>query len=67
VLGVQHHETLFVGDSEVDMDTATNAKLTSVGVTWGFRSEELLRKHQANYISHQPLELLEIMDEVNLK
>jgi phosphoglycolate phosphatase len=67
VLGVQHHETLFVGDSEVDMDTATNAKLTSVGVTWGFRSEELLRKHQANYIIHQPLELLEIMDEVNLK
>ena len=65
LLGVEKDEAMFVGDSEVDIDTATNASIKSVGVTWGFRSEELLRKHQANYIIHHPRELLEIIDEVN--
>ena len=35
-LGVKHEDTLFVGDSNVDMDTAKNSGLVSAGVTWGF-------------------------------
>ena len=34
---VQEEETLYVGDSGVDMQTAINAGVTSCGVTWGFR------------------------------
>jgi phosphoglycolate phosphatase len=36
--GVSQAETLYVGDSGVDMQTALNAGVDAVGVTWGFRS-----------------------------
>lgn len=54
-------EAIFVGDSEVDIDTAKNANVKSVGVTWGFRDEALLRKHQAHYIIQHPIELIHIL------
>jgi phosphoglycolate phosphatase len=62
MLNVKPEEALFVGDSEVDIDTAFNARLTSVGVTWGFRDETLLREHNADYIIHHPKELLVVLD-----
>ena len=39
-LGVQPEQVLYVGDSGTDMQTAKNAGLYAVGVTWGFRSKE---------------------------
>jgi phosphoglycolate phosphatase len=61
ILGLEPNEVLYVGDSEVDIITAQNANLDSVGVTWGFRSEALLRSHHANHIIHHPIELLSII------
>lgn len=58
-------ESLFVGDSDVDIDTAKNAGMKSVGVTWGFRTQEVLLKHQATYIIHHPDELYAILKEEN--
>lgn len=40
---------LYVGDSEVDVETARNAGLDGVFVTWGFRSEQQLRQAGAQY------------------
>jgi len=40
--GVRPDRTLFVGDSGVDMQTATAAGVRPVGVAWGFRSREEL-------------------------
>lgn len=51
---------LYIGDSGVDMDTARNARLESVGVTWGFRPESELREHQAQNIVNHPYEILSI-------
>ncbi len=65
LLDIVKEEALFVGDSEVDMDTATNAYVTSVGVTWGFRSEDLLIEHNADYIIHEPSELWAVIDKEN--
>ena len=39
IAGTPKADTLYVGDSGVDMDTAHNAGIESVGVTWGFRPE----------------------------
>lgn len=51
--GVAKENTLYIGDSGVDMLTASNAGIESVGVTWGFRSEEELREHGAVHIVHR--------------
>ncbi|MGJ1237380.1 HAD family hydrolase [Sphingobacterium multivorum] len=59
-LGVNKQNCLYVGDSSVDMDTANNAGVTAIGVTWGFRDEDELRQHGANYIINTPRELLNI-------
>ncbi len=48
--GIAKEKTLYIGDSGVDMQTASNAGVESVGVTWGFRSEEELREHGAAHI-----------------
>lgn len=51
--GVAKENTLYIGDSGVDMLTARNAGIESVGVTWGFRGEEELREHGAVHIVHR--------------
>jgi phosphoglycolate phosphatase len=61
LLGLTKEEVLYVGDSEVDMETSSNALVKSVGVTWGYRSESLLIEHNADYIIHHPNQLLEII------
>ena len=47
---VQEEETLYVGDSGVDMQTAINARVTSCGVTWGFRPRTELESFHPDHI-----------------
>lgn len=49
----------FVGDSDVDMQTAKNSGMIAVGVSWGFRSVEELKAAGADYIIDSPLALLD--------
>ena len=51
-------ETIFVGDSGVDIETARRACIDSIGVTWGFRSENELRKAYADHIISDPDDIL---------
>lgn len=46
-LGVQKEEAVYVGDSEVDVATARNARLSCISVTWGFRERAVLEEHGA--------------------
>ena len=57
-LGVTREETVYVGDSDVDVLTARNAGVTCCAVSWGFRSEESLRAVGAEHIAATPEELL---------
>ncbi len=41
-LGVCREDAVFVGDSEVDLQTAKNAQMDVISVTWGFRERSLL-------------------------
>ena len=61
ILGTKPENTLYVGDSDVDIQTAKNSNLKSVGVTWGFRDRELLEKEGADFIINTPCELLELI------
>lgn len=61
--GVVKEATLYVGDSGVDMQTAKNADIVSVGVTWGFRSEEELRENEAVHVVHVASEIYAFLEE----
>ena len=56
--GIRAADTVYVGDSGVDMQTAKNGGLFAVGALWGFRSEEELRENGADAVAERPLDLL---------
>ena len=49
-LGVTRDEAVYIGDSEIDMQTAENSGLRCICVTWGFRSRRFLEEHGADCI-----------------
>jgi HAD superfamily hydrolase (TIGR01549 family) len=55
---------IFVGDSLIDIDTATNANITSVGVTWAHVSKEEFIQRGANYVIDDMKELFKIVGEI---
>ena len=54
-------DTIYIGDSDVDIETAKNAGIPCVGVSWGFRGREFLETHHADYVIDHPSELMEII------
>ena len=54
-------EIIYVGDSNVDMQTAQNAGMFGVGVLWGYRDGQELMANGAELVIRQPLELLSIL------
>lgn len=60
-LGADTSQALYIGDSEVDVETARNSGLPCIGVTWGFRSRELLAERGAEYIIDTPMELMKLL------
>ncbi len=60
-LGFADNETIFIGDSEVDIMTAKNAGFSSIGCAWGYRDENILKEYGADVIIHHPKELVELL------
>lgn len=60
-LGAQPEQTIYIGDSAVDMQTAQNAGLDSIGVTWGFRSRAVLTEAGAGQLIDRPYELVSLL------
>jgi len=60
-MGKNPHETVFVGDSEIDIETALNSGCFPLGVTWGFRSRDTLQKAGAAQIIDKPEEIWELL------
>ena len=60
-LDVSKEECLYIGDSDVDMQTGCAAGVPAVGVTWGFRGRDELSANGANHIISQPSEILNII------
>lgn len=56
-LGVTPDEAVYVGDSDVDIQTAANAGLPCISITWGFRDREFLLEHGATTILDTPAEV----------
>lgn len=61
-LGLKADEVLFIGDSDVDIQTAKRAGIRNIGVTWGFRSREVLVGEGAGVIVDRVDELLPLIE-----
>ncbi len=55
--GASSEEIAFVGDSDLDMITACNAKTVPIGVSWGYRPPECLKENGARYTPADAAEL----------
>jgi phosphoglycolate phosphatase len=56
-MGINPHQAVLLGDSEIDMETARNAGCYPLGVSWGFRSRATLEASGAARIIDTPGEL----------
>lgn len=57
LLGESVESSVFVGDSDVDIQTAQNAGIVSIGVLWGFRDKEVIVKAGAKHLASTAKEL----------
>lgn len=60
-LGADAAQTLFVGDSDVDIQTGQAAGLPTCGVLWGFRDRAELENAGARYIAASPGQLARLI------
>lgn len=61
LLGSSPEEAVYIGDSEVDVETARNAGLPCISVTWGFRDRETLANAGASVYASTPEELAAVL------
>jgi phosphoglycolate phosphatase len=62
-MGLSPGDLIYMGDSDVDMITATRAGMYAVGVLWGFRTEAELLTNGARALLNHPHDLLGKMEE----
>lgn len=60
-LGLPLADIVYIGDTEVDVETARNAGIDCIGVSWGFRDGQTLRDLGAKYVVDTPAEILDIV------
>ena len=60
-LDITAEETVFVGDSCVDVQTAHNSGLPCIGCDWGFRGEAELKANGCEIIAYKPEELFQLI------
>jgi len=64
-LGSTQDESIYIGDSEVDVATAKNSGLLCIGVTWGFRDEQLHKDLGVKYIARKAENIVTIIEALN--
>ena len=60
-IGLEMEEVLYVGDSDVDIQTGRNAGMKTAGCLWGFRDRETLANAGADHILEKPEDLLKLL------
>jgi phosphoglycolate phosphatase len=61
-LGIAPDRFLFLGDSRIDMETATRAGMHAIGALWGFREADELTQSGAKVLIERPAALLSVLD-----
>lgn len=63
IMNLDKQEVYYIGDSEVDIKTAKNAELKSIGCLWGFRDLNVLQEAGADIIVQNPSDILNYLGE----
>ena len=58
---IKTEDAVYIGDSNVDMETAINSEMDFIGVSWGFRGRKKLEEYGVKTIADTPEDLLKIM------
>ena len=61
-MGAGTSSTVYIGDSEVDIQTAKNAGVDCISVTWGFKDKQFLQDNGATVLVDAPEEILSLME-----
>ncbi|PKM72731.1 MAG: HAD family hydrolase [Firmicutes bacterium HGW-Firmicutes-16] len=61
ILGAEKESAVYIGDTEVDIETAKNAGIDCISVSWGYRDRQELLAHGARAIVDTPEELVELL------
>ena len=61
ILGSKIENCIFVGDSDVDIMTSSNAKLPCISVLWGYRDKEFLISKGAKLFAETPKDIEKIL------
>lgn len=60
-LKIAKEDTVYIGDSDVDVNTAKNAGVDEIAVTWGFRDKDFLEANGATTFANKCEELLDLI------
>lgn len=61
-LGVTKEECIYIGDSDVDVNTAKNSGIPGIAVLWGFRTKEQLEAVGATTFAEKPEDLIALLE-----
>ena len=61
-LGAEKESAVYIGDSQVDLQTAENSGLNCISVLWGFRDREELEENGARVFAETPADIIEILE-----
>ncbi|MEL7565713.1 MAG: HAD family hydrolase [Dehalobacterium sp.] len=64
-LGICPDNMIYVGDSDVDMNTANSAGMFAIGVMWGYRTQHELLANGAKMLLKHPLDLIDFLEKDN--
>lgn len=63
--GIALQDCIYIGDTEVDLQTAENAHMPCIAVSWGFRTKQQLMDFGAKHIVDTPKELKNLLQKQN--
>jgi phosphoglycolate phosphatase len=61
-LKIKPHEFVYLGDTDIDMQTANAAGMYAVGALWGFRDAAELKANGAKTLVESPLQVLDLLN-----
>lgn len=64
VAGAKINSCILIGDSDVDVKTAKNAGVKSIGVSWGYREVGILNAAGVDFIAESPSEIIDIVEKI---